>query len=70
MQYLTVDLDPAPLRPPRQPLPPLRPRPPTYLPQPAAGPPRPARPLRAVRPALLAGEDLDAPDQHIFRGAD
>ncbi|AXI73016.1 hypothetical protein DTW94_18445 [Streptomyces cavourensis] len=24
----------------------------------------------AVRPSLLAGEELDAPDPHIFRGTD
>ncbi|WP_179165935.1 hypothetical protein [Streptomyces sp. Amel2xC10] len=33
-----------------------------------ADPQRPPRPL--VRPALLAGEERDAPDQHIFRGSD
>ncbi|MFJ7061510.1 hypothetical protein ACIQVA_27945 [Streptomyces microflavus] len=73
MQYLMLDHDPTPLRPPRQPLPPLQPLapdPPAYPPRAAAGPPRPARPSGTVRPALLAGEDLDAPDQHIFRGTD
>ncbi|MEU9775045.1 MULTISPECIES: hypothetical protein [Streptomyces] len=34
-----------------------------------AGPPR-ALPGRPLRPALLAGEDVDAPDRHIFRGTD
>ncbi len=33
------------------------------------GPPR-ALPGRPLRPALLAGEDVDAPDRHIFRGTD
>ncbi|MEV7057549.1 hypothetical protein ACIF6I_18765 [Streptomyces microflavus] len=73
MQYLMLDHDPTPLRPPRQPLPPLpplAPDPPAYLPQTAAGRPRPESPPWTVRPALLAGEDLDAPDQHIFRGTD
>lgn len=68
MQYLMLDHDPTPLRPPRQPLPqlpPLAPDPPAYLPRTAAD-----RPPWTVRPALLAGEDLDAPDQHIFRGTD
>ncbi|MGW3932782.1 hypothetical protein ACWECC_32500 [Streptomyces microflavus] len=68
MQYLMLDHDPTPLRPPRQPLPPLpppAPDPPAYLPQTAAD-----RPSGTVRPALLAGENLDTPDQHIFRGTD
>ncbi|MFE0730722.1 hypothetical protein ACFW2X_21215 [Streptomyces antibioticus] len=33
-----------------------------------AAPQLPPRPL--VRPALLAGEERDAPDQHVFRGSD
>lgn len=39
----------------------------------AARPARTARPLRharPVRPALLAGEQHEAPDHHIFRGTD
>ncbi|MFJ9641009.1 hypothetical protein [Streptomyces sp. NPDC101178] len=47
----------------RPPLPPNRPQ--------ASGATAPEPPpARAIRPALLAGEDLDAPDQHIFRGTD
>ncbi|MFF7253213.1 hypothetical protein [Streptomyces microflavus] len=68
MQNLMLDHDPTPLRPPRQllpPLSPLAPDPSAYLLGTAAD-----RPPWTVRPALLAGEDLDAPDQHIFRGTD
>ncbi|CAO0827969.1 hypothetical protein SMICM17S_00187 [Streptomyces microflavus] len=58
MQYVMLDHDPTPLRPPRQPLPPLpplAPDPPAYLPQTAAGRPRPESPPWTVRPALLPG---------------
>ncbi|MCX4793960.1 MULTISPECIES: hypothetical protein [unclassified Streptomyces] len=62
MQYIMLDHDSTLVR---SPLPPR----PIVLARPAqtAGPRHPVRPLR---PALLAGEDLDAPDQHIFRGTD
>ncbi|MFD3725465.1 hypothetical protein [Streptomyces sp. NPDC058671] len=70
MQYLTLDHD-LPLR-----CTPLLQRPPVLAVPPPPAPTGPARtptprnPERPPRPALLAGEDLDAPDQHIFRGTD
>ncbi|MER5872119.1 hypothetical protein [Streptomyces sp. NPDC002044] len=29
-----------------------------------------ARPARTVRPTLLAGEQREAPEHHVFRGTD
>jgi hypothetical protein len=66
MQNLMRDHDSTPLRPPLPPHPIVLARPLTR-PARTAEPRHPERPLR---PALLAGEELDAPDQHIFRGTD